>query len=202
MFFPCILCFVNLYNPDERIFQVSEEQTSPKKPRALRKMTRQRVKNIGLYYLKRFESSVGNLRTVLKRRVDAYAYQNKEFERSEAYEWIEEVLEDFQRYGYLNDERYAEMKIKDYMSAGKSPRYILGKLREKGVDETIVNTLMDAQEYDPYETAMKLAKKKKIGPFCADGEVRRERRSKDLAILVRAGFDYDVAVKVLETAES
>lgn len=189
-----------MYNPVERIFQVLEELNRPKKPRALRKMTRQRVKNIGLYYLKRFESSVENLRTVLKRRVDAYAYQDKAFDRSEAYGWIEEVLEDFQRYGYLNDERYAEMKIKDYMSAGKSPRYIFGKLREKGVDEGIINSLLDVQDYDPFEAAFKLAKKKKIGPFCEDEVLRSERRSKDLAILVRAGFDYDTAVKVLASS--
>ena len=46
-----------------------------------------------------------------------------------------------------------------------------------------------------------LAKKKKIGPFEPDEAKRRERRSKDLAILIRAGFDYDVAVKVLESKE-
>ena len=87
------------------------------------------------------------------------------------------------------------------MSIGKSPRYILGKLREKGVDEAIVNSLMDAQEYDPLETALKLAKKKKIGPFCADETLRRERHNKDLAILVRAGFDYDIAIKVLNSSD-
>ena len=180
---------------------MSEEQFTSKKTKFLRKMTKKRVKNIGLYYLKRFESSVANLRTVLRRRVDTYAYQNKEFDRNEAYEWIEEVLDDFLRYGYLNDERYAELKIKDYMSIGKSPRYILGKLREKGVDEAIVNSLMDAQEYDPLETALKLAKKKKIVPFCADETLRRERHNKDLAILVRAGFDYDIAIKVINSSD-
>ena len=60
-------------------------------------------------------------------------------------------------------------------------------------------SLLEAQAYDPFESAMKLAKKKKIGPFEADEVKRRERRSKDLAVLVRAGFDYDVAVKVLES---
>ncbi|MCQ2741242.1 MAG: hypothetical protein MJ210_03905 [Alphaproteobacteria bacterium] len=41
--------------------------------------------------------------------------------------------------------------------------------------------------------------KKKIGPYCPDPILRKEHRSKDLAVLVRAGFDYDIAVKVLET---
>ncbi len=172
----------------------------PKKSRILRKMTPQRIKNIGLYYLKRFETSVVNLRNVLRRRVNDYAYQVPEFNKIEAYEWIEQLLEDFQRLGYLNDSRYAEMKIKSYMAVGKSPRYIWGKLKEKGIDENLAERLIAEQNFNPFESALKLARKKRIGPYSQSEELRKERRTKDLAILVRAGFDYDVAVRVLETS--
>ncbi len=170
-----------------------------KKDKPMRKMTKMRIKNIGLYYLKRFESSVANLRSVLRRRVNDYAFHTPEFVKQEGYDWIEEVLSDFQRVGYLNDARYSELKIKDYMAAGKSPRYIHGKLREKGIDENLIDKLIAEQDFDPFESALKLARKRRIGPFSASEEIRKERRSKDLAILVRAGFDYDVAVKVLES---
>ena len=170
-----------------------------KKDKPMRKMTKVRIKNIGLYYLKRFESSVANLRSVLRRRVNDYAFHTPEFVKQEGYDWIEEVLSDFQRVGYLNDARYSELKIKDYMAAGKSPRYIHGKLREKGIDENLIDKLIAEQDFDPFESALKLARKRRIGPFSASEEIRKERRSKDLAILVRAGFDYDVAVKVLES---
>ena len=46
-----------------------------------KKITPQRLKNIALYYLKRFETSEYNLRSVLKRRIDDYAYWNKEFNK-------------------------------------------------------------------------------------------------------------------------
>ncbi len=170
-----------------------------KKDKPMRKMTKMRIKNIGLYYLKRFESSVANLRSVMRRRVNDYAFHTPEFVKQEGYDWIEEVLSDFQRVGYLNDARYSELKIKDYMAAGKSPRYIHGKLREKGIDENLIEKLIAEQDFDPFESALKLARKRRIGPFSASEEIRKERRSKDLAILVRAGFDYDVAVKVLES---
>ena len=170
-----------------------------KKDKPMRKMTKVRIKNIGLYYLKRFESSVANLRSVLRRRVNDYAFHTPEFVKQEGYDWIEEVLSDFQRVGYLNDARYSELKIKDYMAAGKSPRYIHGKLHEKGIDENLIEKLIAEQDFDPFESALKLARKRRIGPFSASEKVRKERRSKDLAILVRAGFDYDVAVKVLES---
>ncbi len=176
---------------------MAEENIIQKKVKVLRKITPQRLKNIALYYLKRFESSVANLRSVLQRRVNDYAYQNKEFDRGEAYQWIEDILADFQRYGYLNDRRYAEIKIKDYMSAGKSVRYIKGKMREKGIDEEILSALLEDQEYDEFEAALKLAKKKHIGPFRTDEEARFENRQKDMGTLVRAGFSYDVVQRVV-----
>lgn len=176
---------------------MAEENIIQKKVKVLRKITPQRLKNIALYYLKRFESSVANLRSVLQRRVNDYAYQNKEFDRGEAYQWIEDILADFQRYGYLNDSRYAEVKVKDYMSAGKSVRYIKGKMREKGIDEEILSALLEDQEYDEFEAALKLAKKKHIGPFRTDEEARFENRQKDMGTLVRAGFSYDVVRRVV-----
>ena len=46
-----------------------------------KKITPVRLKNIALYYLKRFETTQAGLRAVLKRRVDAYWYYDKELGR-------------------------------------------------------------------------------------------------------------------------
>ena len=173
-----------------------EEEKPPYKKRQPKKITPQRLKNIALYYLKRFESSTQNLRQVLRRRVNDYAYHNPEWHKQEAYEWIEELLADFERLGYLDDARYAEMKVKDYAASGKSARYIVGKLKLKGIGESEVIALLENQEYDPFAAALHFAKKKKIGPF-RDESVREENRQKDLGALVRAGFDYDTASQVL-----
>lgn len=169
--------------------------------KAPKKISRQRLKNIALYYLKRFETSEANLRQVLRRRIDDYAYFDKDFDKHEAYAWAEDLLSDFVRLKYVDDARFAEIKIRGYLAVGKSPRYIMGKLKEKGVDEHLTERLLDEQEYNPFEMALKLARKKRIGPYSANDEIRKERRSKDLAVLVRAGFDYDTAVRVLETEE-
>lgn len=166
-----------------------------------KKITPQRLKNIALYYLKRFETSEYNLRSVLKRRIDDYAYWNKEFDKKEAYQWLDDLVKDFVRLGYVDDERFAEIRIRGYLSAGKSPRYILNKLKEKGIDEDLADKLLNEQEYDAFESALKLAKKKKIGPYSIDENLRRERRNKDMGVLIRAGFDYDVVLKVLDWNE-
>ena len=177
---------------------MAEEETERKKPRPARKITRQRLKNIALYYLQRFETSSENLKAVLLRRVNVYAFQNPDWNRQEAVGWIDEIVAQFEGYGYVDDARFAEMKIKDYLAAGKSVRYIKGKMQLKGIDENMVDSLLEGQDYDEYEAALHLAKKKRIGPFRADEESRRENRQKDMGTLVRAGFGYDTAQKIMD----
>ena len=176
--------------------ETEEEKHLPKKKKQ-KKITPERLKNIALYYLKRFESSVENLRQVLQKRVNAYAKENPDFEKKQAYLWIEEILTDFVRLHYLDDYRFAEIKIRSYLNAGKPERYIIPKLRQKGISEEIINEILGAQEYDAFQMALKLALKKKIGPY-RDKQKRREFYQKDMGVLVRAGFDYDTVSEVLK----
>ena len=178
-----------------------EDEVKKIKKRPAKKITKIRLKNIGLYYLERFESSVENLRQVLLKRVAKYSFENPEYDSTEAKTWIEEILVDFERYGYLDDNRFAELKVRDYLLAGKSARYIKAKLKLKGIAEGAVERILEQQEYDPEELALKLAKKRRIGPYRADAQARILNKQKDLAILLRAGFDYAVAQKVLEIEE-
>ncbi|MBO6281245.1 MAG: regulatory protein RecX [Alphaproteobacteria bacterium] len=172
-------------------------ETPARKRKPQKKITPQRLKNIGLYYLKRFESSVENLRSVLHRRVNKYAFENPEFDKQQAYQWVEDVLTEFERLHYLDDNRFAEIKVRSYLSAGKPSRYIKQKLREKGIDEQEIDSILDEQEYNPLEMALKLAKRKKIGPYRPE-EQRKEFKQKDMGTLVRAGFDYDTVCEVLD----
>jgi len=185
------------------VFDLNDTETSSpvRQPRRKpqKKITPQRLKNIGLYYLKRFESSVENLRAVLRRRIDAYARENPEWNKQEAYDWAETVLAEFERLHYLDDQRFTEIKVRGYLNAGKPARYIQNKLRAKGISETQIKSVLQEEEYNPLEMALKLAKRKKIGPYRL-AENRREFRQKDMGTLVRAGFDYDTVCEVLDYA--
>ena len=173
------------------------ETEQPKRKRPAKKITPQRLKNIGLYYLKRFESSVENLRSVLQKRVNQYAKENPEFNKQEAYQWVENVLAEFEKLHYLDDERFTEIKVRHYLAVGKPARYIQNKLREKGVANAQIDEILDDFGYNPQEMALKLAKRKKIGPFRPDEETRKLNRQKDMAALIRAGFDYDVVAEIM-----
>ena len=173
------------------------ETEQPKRKRPAKKITPQRLKNIGLYYLKRFESSVENLRSVLQKRVNQYAKENPEFNKQEAYQWVENVLAEFEKLHYLDDERFTEIKVRHYLAVGKPARYIQNKLREKGIANAQIDEILDDFGYNPQEMALKLAKRKKIGPFRPNEEARKLNRQKDMAALIRAGFDYDVVSEII-----
>ena len=176
---------------------IKNTEDTPQKAQKPRKMTKKRLENIGLYYLERFDSSADNLRKVLKRRVFDYARKVPDFETREAEEWIDEIVEKFEKLGYLNDCRYAEYKIDDYLAAGKPERYIRQKMALKGVADNVVDNILQNRDFDEEKMAMQAAMKKKIGPWRKDENDRKNNRQKDLACLIRAGFNYDIAQKII-----
>lgn len=173
-----------------------DSANSVRQRRRQKKITPQRLKNIGLYYLERYETSRENLRQVLQRRVAAYARENPDWQSAEALEWIENILDEFERLHYLDDARFAALRANSYVAAGKPARYIQNKLRQKGVAETEISEVLAQLEYDETAMAMRLAERKKIGPYRSP-EQRREYRQKDMGTLLRAGFSYDVVQEVL-----
>ena len=175
----------------------NNQQTGTRIPR---RITKNRLRNIGLYYLEHYESSVDNLRDVLMKRTKKYKIAVPKFNINEAKIWIEEIIADFVRLGYLNDERYAEMKINSYLAAGKPERYIQIKLRQKGISENIIENILHQKDFSPLDMAMNFAKKKSFGPYSPSEELRLQNRQKDLCRLVRAGFDYDIALQVINAS--
>ena len=56
----------------------------------------------------------------------------------------------------------------------------------------------EESEYDPWKVILNFARKKKIGGFREDEEKRIEMRQKDMGVLVRAGFEYDMVMRILD----
>ncbi len=176
---------------------MENDKKSSGSPFKKRKMTPERLKNIALYYLERFDSSADNLRRVLNRRVFGYAQENADFDRRQAADWIEDIVADFERVGYLDDARYAESKICAYLSAGKPERWIRQKMKQKGIADDITDKILAAAETDEEKAAENFARRKKIGPFRKSEEEQRLCRQKDMAAMVRAGFGYETARNIV-----
>lgn len=173
------------------------ENKSPVKP-----ITQKRLMNIALYYLGRYESSAENLRRLLNRRI-ARARAKGGVIPSEAEQWVDVVVSETCRLGYVNDERFARSTVEKYRRSGKSERYVRLKLSQAGISADIQNTVLKDEEPTlsvdaELAAALRLVEKRKIGSF-RPLQDRKLFRKKDLAVLARAGFSFHTAIQALGT---
>ena len=165
-----------------------------------KKITEKRLENIALFYLQRYESCSSKLRDTLKRRVRRAKMQGIEVP-DEANLWIENVVNKMIDLGYINDKRYTENTLRHLQNDGKSMRFIAGKLKNAGIGTQIIQNVLEEQEKTidelDIEAARRLVNKKKLGFHRPEG-YRALLRQKDLAILGRVGFTYEIANKALD----
>jgi regulatory protein len=169
--------------------------------------TARNLENVALYYLSRYAASEFSLRRVLENRIRRAARRNPQFAGDETAQRqlrdaIKAIIEKHKKTGALNDAAYAEMKTASFRRAGRSARAIKQRLGKSGIALRVIEGTLEksneeqGREETEIKAALILARRRKLGPFRtkpADPEQRR----KDLAILARAGFSFDIARKVL-----
>lgn len=162
-----------------------------------RKVTEASLDRSALAYLERFAASAESLRRVLLRKVE-HSARAHDTDRADGAAWIEALIERYRRSGLLDDRVYAEARTASLRRQGRSARSIAERLARKGVgreviDEALAPTRTPAEELG---AAARLAHRRRLGPFRPEAE-RGEHRERDLAVLGRAGFSFDIARKVI-----
>ncbi len=156
----------------------------------MRRLSEQSLGNAALFYLRRYSASRKGLKQVLERKVKRFV-REKGGDVAATAVMIEAVVERMVKAGYIDDARMAEAKADSLHRAGKSVRMVRLKLRQKGIEAEVITTVTsDTTPEKELEAALTLVKKKKLG-------VDPERRQKDLAVLMRAGFGYAIAKRSL-----
>jgi len=164
-----------------------------------RKATPQSLHNAALFYLERFSTSAENLRRVLIRRVERSARVH-ETDRAEGLAVVDDLIARFRESGLLDDRAYAAARAKTLRRRGMPSRLIRARLRQKGVGDDDADAglaVADEGAGDPdLEAAINFARRRRLGPF-RPSEDRQGTGEKDLAILARAGFQYDAARRIV-----
>jgi regulatory protein len=161
------------------------------------------LENAAVFYLRRFPSSVENLRRVLRRKVMRARARgaDKDFDSDAA---IEVVVARMIDAGLVDDGAYARGLAQSLHRRGMPLRAIAQRLRTKGVPrEAIEEALARVRDAEPdadLVAAWAHARRKRLGPF-RDEDARAERRQRDLASLARAGFSYGLARQVIDADE-
>lgn len=165
------------------------------KPKPPRPVTREWLFRAAGHYLERYASTEANLRRVLERKVMRRAHARGE-EAGPFEPLIVETVARFVDLKLLDDRSFAEAKLASLRRRGTSLRQSAAKLAEKGVDRETVAAVMEGDETDEAEAARRLAKRRRLGPHRL--RERAERRDRDVAALMRAGFSYTHAAAAID----
>lgn len=178
-----------------------KEPPRDRKRKRPRKLSPRSLENSALYYLKRYSSTVAQLRRVLVRRADR-SLREHGGDKAVALTWIDALLEKLVRNGLVNDQAFAQTRANSLRRSGRSARMISQKLRLKGVGaELVTQELASATlEVSEGEAARIWARKKRLGPWRRDPVTRKDHRQRDLAALARAGFPFSIAKAVIDGA--
>lgn len=160
-----------------------------------KKITFNRLYNIALYYLSRYDASSDKVRQMLLRRLTKLKNLKEDIpEQSE--QWIEDVIVRLQELGYVNDERYIENQVRILSAAGKSKQFILSKLSQAGLKKEHIRACLEKNDINDLSNARRYVYKKKMG-YLRPQKNRADFHQKDLATLARAGFSYEIAKQAL-----
>ena len=102
---------------------------------------------------------------------------------------------------FINDQFYSESKANSMVQRGNSINKIRNYLIGKGInDEFIkdtVNKIREDNSDQDFFSAIKICKKKRIGPARAEDN-RTLFYKKDISLLARNGFDFETSRKVMD----
>lgn len=179
------------------MIETNRKLKNVRKPKPL---TEKRLEKLALLHIDRYATSIENLRNVLMRRVEKSA-RNQNIEKKEAEKWINEIITKLVNLRLLDDQAYAENRVRSLHRSGASQKKIMSILSNKGVskvDTASAISLLE-NEYCNRElmAANNYARRRRLGPYRL-AENRKEKRDRDLASLARAGFKYNDAKSIID----
>ena len=119
---------------------------------------------------------------------------------------IDEIVLNLEKHKLINDELYSDSKARTFLRRGYSLNKINQSLRNKGIDNKFIKQSIDKIKEDKIEpdfvSALKLCKRRRIGPIRPQAN-RELFYKKDMGILARGGFSFELSKRVLniETQE-
>ena len=150
-------------------------------------------------YLDKYSPSKQQLRTYLLKKIlkkDMRASNKKEL-----LNLIDIVVVDLEDQKFVNDKFYSDSKSRSFLKKGYSLNKIRYSLIKKGIDEKYIKASISKikeNESEPdFFSAIKICKKRRIGPNREESN-RSLFYKKDISILARSGFSYEISKKVIE----
>ncbi len=161
--------------------------------------TVEEMRNFSFSYVEKYAPSKQQLKTYLLKKYLKASVPN--IKKRDISNLIDLVISDLEKNKFISDKFYSETKAKNLIQKGSSINKIRNYLFSKGIsNEYIKNTINKINENNQdqdFFSAIKICKKKRIGP--ARVEDNRELfYKKDISILARNGFSFEISKRVME----
>ena len=156
------------------------------------------LKDLAFAYLEKYSPSKQQLKIYLLKK---YLTKIKGVQsKKEVTTIIDEIIENLEKNSLLNDELYSDSKARMFLRRGYSLNKINQSLRGKGIDSEFIKRSIDKIKEDKIEpdfvSALKLCKRRRIGPLRPQAN-RELFYKKDMGILARGGFSFELSKRVL-----
>ena len=161
--------------------------------------TVEEMRKFSFSYLEKYSPSKQQLKTyLLKKYLKKGTFNIK---KQDVVDLIDVVLLDLEKTKFISDKFYSETKAKNLIQRGSSINKIRNYLISKGIkDEYIKETILKINENNEdqdFFSAIKICKKKRIGPSREESN-RSLFYKKDIGILARSGFNFEISRRVME----
>ena len=157
------------------------------------------IRNFAYSYLEKYSPSKQQLKTHLFKKLIKKKYRISS--KKEIFNLIDSVVATLVDQKLLSDRYYSDAKSKAFLKRGYSLNKIRYNLIKKGIDEKYIKesiSKIKENESDPdFFSAIKMCRKRRIGPSREESN-RPLFYKKDISILARSGFSYEISKKVLE----
>ena len=157
------------------------------------------LKDLAYAYLEKYNPSKQQLKVYLLKKYLTKIKGSKS--KKEVSMVIDEVVQNLEKNKFINDELYSDSKARMYLRRGYSLNKINQSLKNKGIDDQFIKKSINKIKEDKIEpdfvSALKLCKRRRIGAL-RPGSNRELFYKKDMGILARNGFSFELSKKVLD----
>ena len=157
------------------------------------------LKDLAYSYLEKYNPSKQQLKVYLLKKYLTKIKGTKS--KKEVTSIIDEIISNLEKNKILNDEMYSDSKARMFLRRGYSLNKINQSLRNKGIDSKFIKQSIDKIKEDEIEpdfvSALKLCKRRRIGPLRHEDN-RELFYKKDMGILARGGFTFELSKRVLD----
>ena len=157
------------------------------------------LKDLAYGYLEKYSPSKQQLKIFLLKK-----YLNKfkgTKSKKEVSLIIDSIIKNLEKNSLISDELYSESKARTFLRRGYSLNKINQSLRNKGIDSEFIKKTIDKikeEKNEPdFTSALKLCKRRRIGPLRPTAN-RELYYKKDMGILARGGFSFELSKRVLD----